>query len=71
MLEERVVAPSAVELPVRRGQRLGEVRVYENGKLLGSRPLVSAETVERPSRAGRVRWYAERTLSNAWDALTP
>jgi D-alanyl-D-alanine carboxypeptidase (penicillin-binding protein 5/6) len=71
MLEERVVAPSWVELPVRRGQRLGEVRVYENGTLLGSRPLVAAETVERPSRAGRVRWYAERTLSNAWDSLTP
>ena len=71
MLEERVVAPTAVELPVRRGQRLGEVRVYENGKLLGSRPLVAAETVDRPGRAGRIRWYAGRTLSNAWDAVTP
>jgi D-alanyl-D-alanine carboxypeptidase (penicillin-binding protein 5/6) len=71
MLEERVVAPSAVELPVRRGQRLGEVRVYADGKLLGSRPLVAAATVERPGVAGRVRWYAGRTLSNAWDAISP
>jgi serine-type D-Ala-D-Ala carboxypeptidase (penicillin-binding protein 5/6) len=69
-LVERVVAPTAVELPIRRGQRLGEVRVYAGRKLLGSRPLVAAETIERPSLAGRVRWYAGETLRNAWDIFS-
>jgi serine-type D-Ala-D-Ala carboxypeptidase (penicillin-binding protein 5/6) len=61
-LVERVVAPTAVELPVRRGQRLGWVRVYERGRLVASRPLVAARTIERPGLGGRLAWYAERTL---------
>jgi hypothetical protein len=68
-LVERVVAPSAVELPVRRGQRLGEVRVYAGRKLVGARALVAAETIERPGVAGRVRWYTGETLRNAWDLV--
>jgi serine-type D-Ala-D-Ala carboxypeptidase (penicillin-binding protein 5/6) len=69
-LVQRVVAPAAIELPVRRGQRLGEVRVYAGRKLVGTRALVAAETVERPSLPGRVRWYAGETLRNAWDVLS-
>ena len=69
-LVERVVAPSAVELPVRRGQRLGEVRVYAGPKLVGKRSLVAAETVERPGRLSRVRWYAGETLRNAWGVFS-
>ena len=69
-LVERVVAPTAVELPVRKGQRLGEVRVYAGRKLVGARALVAAETVERPGLAGRVGWYAGETLRNAWDVLS-
>jgi D-alanyl-D-alanine carboxypeptidase (penicillin-binding protein 5/6) len=69
-LVERVVAPAAVELPVRKGQRLGEVRVYAGGKLLGRRALVAAETIERPSRAGLARWYAGETFRNAWDLVS-
>jgi D-alanyl-D-alanine carboxypeptidase (penicillin-binding protein 5/6) len=65
-LVERVVAPPAVSLPVQRGRRLGEVQVWAGGKLLGSRPLVAAETVERPGLAGRLRWYAGRTIRNVW-----
>ena len=68
-LVERVVAPTAVTLPVRRGQRLGEVRVYERGRLLGRRPLVAAGSVSKPDLAGRARWYAERTLANAWELV--
>jgi D-alanyl-D-alanine carboxypeptidase (penicillin-binding protein 5/6) len=70
MLVEQVVAPTKVELPVRRGQRLGEVRVFAGRTLLGTRPLVAAETIERPSFAGRARWYAGRTLSNLGGLFT-
>lgn len=68
-LVERVVAPAGVTLPVRKGQALGEVRVYAGEELLGTRPLVAAETITRPDLAGRVRWYAGRTLRNAWEVL--
>jgi D-alanyl-D-alanine carboxypeptidase (penicillin-binding protein 5/6) len=61
-LVERVVAPAAVELPVRRGQRLGWVRVYERGRLVAQRPLLAARTIERPGLGGSLGWYAERTL---------
>jgi serine-type D-Ala-D-Ala carboxypeptidase (penicillin-binding protein 5/6) len=61
-LVERVVAPAAIELPVRRGQRLGWVRVYDRGRLVAARPLLAARTIERPDLGGRLAWYAERTL---------
>lgn len=60
-LVERVVAPGTVSLPVRRGARFGEVRVYSGDRYLGSRPLVAVRTVEKPGLASRVGWYAGRT----------
>ena len=47
-LVERVVAPSAVALPVRQGQRLGRVEVWSGEQLLGARPLLAARSVRRP-----------------------
>jgi D-alanyl-D-alanine carboxypeptidase (penicillin-binding protein 5/6) len=61
-LVERVVAPSEVSLPVVRGDRLGEVRVFERGRLVASSPLVAADSIRKPDALGRVRWYATRTL---------
>ena len=69
-LTERVVTATAVTLPVRRGQRLGEVRVYDGARLLGSRPLVASRSVERPGLAGRVGWYARRTVHHLWAFVT-
>jgi hypothetical protein len=51
---------------VRKGQRLGEVRVYAGRTLLGSRPLVADRTISRPGALGRVRWYAGRTAKHVW-----
>ena len=59
---ERVLAPGAVALPVRRGERLGRIEVWADGKLLGSRPLLAARSVAKPGVAGRLRWYATRTV---------
>jgi D-alanyl-D-alanine carboxypeptidase len=67
---ERVVAADHVALPVRRGQRLGEVRVYADGRLLGTRPLVAGRTVEKPGAIGRARWYAGQAAHHAWDWVT-
>lgn len=68
-LVERVVVPAAVRLPVERGRPLGEVRVYQSGRLLGRRPLVAAKSVSRPSLAGRVGWYAGRTFHHLFGWL--
>jgi D-alanyl-D-alanine carboxypeptidase (penicillin-binding protein 5/6) len=68
-LVERIVAPSVVSLPVAKGQRLGVVRVYAQGKLLGERPLVASESRTAPGLGGKIRWYATRTVENAWGLI--
>lgn len=59
---ERVVAPAAISLPVRRGAVLGRVEVWSGEQLLGSRRLLAAKSVPRPGVGGRLRWYATRTV---------
>jgi serine-type D-Ala-D-Ala carboxypeptidase (penicillin-binding protein 5/6) len=63
-LVRRIVAADAAELPVRRGQALGEIRVYQGGRLLGRVPLIASRSVNRPGFAGRAGWYARRTLDH-------
>jgi serine-type D-Ala-D-Ala carboxypeptidase (penicillin-binding protein 5/6) len=58
----RLVAADAADLPVSRGQTLGQIRVYQRGRLLGSVPLVASRSVKGPGLAGRAGWYARRTL---------
>jgi D-alanyl-D-alanine carboxypeptidase (penicillin-binding protein 5/6) len=65
-LTERVVAPTAAALPVTKGTTLGRVEVWQGSKLVGTRALVAARTVEKPGLRSRLRWYAGRTLHNAW-----
>jgi serine-type D-Ala-D-Ala carboxypeptidase (penicillin-binding protein 5/6) len=69
-LVERVVAPAGVSLPVEKGDPLGEVQVWAGRRLVGSRPLVAAETVTRPGLLGRIGWYSGRALDNAWGLVT-
>jgi D-alanyl-D-alanine carboxypeptidase (penicillin-binding protein 5/6) len=69
-LVERVVAPAAVELPVERGQRVGEVRVYSGKRLVARRALVVGRAVARPGLASRVGFYTGRTLSHIGDWFT-
>ena len=66
-LVERVVAPTALELPVDRGERVGEVRVYSGKRLVARRSLVVGRSVARPSLGSRVGFYAGRTFSNIGD----
>lgn len=63
-LVERVVIPVEVALPVRRGQRLGEVQVLDRGKVTARSPLVAANAVDKPGAVGRVGFYAGRTLDH-------
>lgn len=61
-LVERVVAPAVVSLPVARGQKLGEVRVYAGRTLIANSPLVAARAIAKPGFFGRAGWYSGRTL---------
>jgi D-alanyl-D-alanine carboxypeptidase (penicillin-binding protein 5/6) len=70
-LREVVVAPTSVPLPVLRGRRLGEVRVYAGRRLLARSPLVAATTVSEPGVLGKTRWYAGRTVHHLLDTVTP
>ena len=65
-LMERVVAPRGVELPVRKGEKLGEVRVYDRGRVIARSPLVAARSVDEPSAADRAGWYAGQAAHNMW-----
>jgi D-alanyl-D-alanine carboxypeptidase (penicillin-binding protein 5/6) len=68
-LVERIVAPAVVRLPIARGEAVGEIRVYERGRLLARRPLVAPRTLGRPGVGDRLGWYAGRALDEAGDML--
>jgi serine-type D-Ala-D-Ala carboxypeptidase (penicillin-binding protein 5/6) len=63
-LEQRVVLTSQAALPVRRGDVLGELAVYDRGRLLGRTQLVSTEDREKPNALDRVGWYGSRAVSH-------
>jgi D-alanyl-D-alanine carboxypeptidase (penicillin-binding protein 5/6) len=61
-LVRRIVAPTALSLPVARGQNEGRIEVWAGKTLLGTRPLVAGRTVAEPGAGGKLRWYATRTM---------
>ncbi len=63
-LVETVVAPVAVSLPVRAGQRLGEVVVRDGGRVVARSPLVAARSVANPGWLDRARFVATRTVDH-------
>jgi serine-type D-Ala-D-Ala carboxypeptidase (penicillin-binding protein 5/6) len=63
-LVERVVLPTLLDLPVERGQVLGEVRIYDGKRLVGRSPLVAAESRDKPGFLDRTGWYASRAISH-------
>jgi D-alanyl-D-alanine carboxypeptidase (penicillin-binding protein 5/6) len=69
-LRERVVAPTSVGLPVRRGQPLGRVEVWDGDRLLASSSLVAATDVSEPGFFGKAGWFARRTASNLWGIVS-
>ena len=64
MLTERITAADGVSLPVRRGEKLGEVRVLADGRIIALQPLVAARGASAPGLVGRVGFYARRTFSH-------
>ena len=69
-LVEQVVASSALSLPVVRGQRVGEVRVFAGGRLIAREPLVAAASVSAVGVPGKVAWYARRTVHHLFGLVS-
>lgn len=69
-LVEQVVLPSLLELPVRRGQVVGEVRVFDRRRLVGRSPLVAAESRDEPDFLDRSGWYADRAVEHVGSWFT-
>ncbi|MEK6275185.1 MAG: D-alanyl-D-alanine carboxypeptidase family protein [Actinomycetota bacterium] len=65
-LLERVVAPVGVELPVVKGQTLGEVRVYDGRRVIARSPLVASRSISKPGKLNRTGWYIGETARNMW-----
>lgn len=61
-LTEKIVAPSAVTLPVALQQPLGRIEIWDGKTLLGSRPLVAARAEQKPGTFDRLSWYAGRSV---------
>jgi D-alanyl-D-alanine carboxypeptidase (penicillin-binding protein 5/6) len=66
-LVERVVAPAVLDLPVKAGEQVGEVRVYSGRRLVARRALVAQRSVLRPGFGGRLGFYAGRTFGHIGD----
>ena len=62
-LREEVVSPTAVSLPVQRGQQYGVVRIYDGQRLVASAPLVAAKSISSPGIPSKTGWYAKRVAS--------
>jgi len=69
-LVEHVVAPVSVALPVRRGQPLGRIEVYDGRRLVAFERLVAAADVSEPGLVGKAGWYARRVAANLWGIVS-
>jgi D-alanyl-D-alanine carboxypeptidase (penicillin-binding protein 5/6) len=69
-LVERVVASTAVALPIAKGDRLGRVEVYDGNRLVASSNLVAAEAVPDAGLWAKAQWYATETVRNLWGMVT-
>jgi D-alanyl-D-alanine carboxypeptidase (penicillin-binding protein 5/6) len=69
-LVERVVAPTALTLPVAKGASLGRVEVHDGTRLVAASRLVAAEAVPDAGLWAKGKWYATQTARNLWGIVT-
>ncbi|MGH2921794.1 MAG: D-alanyl-D-alanine carboxypeptidase family protein [Gaiellaceae bacterium] len=67
---ERIVVPTEVELPVQKSDPLGEVRVFDDGRMVARAPLVASRSVTSPGPLQRARWYSGETARNVWSWIS-
>jgi D-alanyl-D-alanine carboxypeptidase (penicillin-binding protein 5/6) len=70
-LLERVTVTRTASLPVRKGERLGRVDVYDGGRRVARVPLVASRSVGEPGLVAKAWWTAGRTARKLGGMLTP
>jgi serine-type D-Ala-D-Ala carboxypeptidase (penicillin-binding protein 5/6) len=65
-LVQRVVSQAVASLPVRTGDRLGEIRVYQGARLLARQQLVAKRSVAVPGALGKVGFYMTGAARHMW-----
>lgn len=58
-VEKKVVLPDRLQLPVHKGDKIGLIEVYENGKYLGSSYLLAVDEITEPGMGERVTYYVQ------------
>jgi len=58
-VEQKLVLPDELRLPVRKGDKIGLIEIYENGQYLGSSYLLAAEDISEPGMGERVTYYVQ------------
>ena len=69
-LVERVIAPAEIDPPVRFGEAVGEVRIYDGERIVARRALVASQAVPEPGLTKKAGWYAGEALNEAGDMLS-
>jgi serine-type D-Ala-D-Ala carboxypeptidase (penicillin-binding protein 5/6) len=69
-LVERVIAPAEIDPPVGFAEAVGEVRIYDGGRIVARRALVASQAVPEPGLTKKIGWYAGEALNEAGDMLS-
>ncbi|MHB9112568.1 MAG: D-alanyl-D-alanine carboxypeptidase family protein [Thermoleophilia bacterium] len=70
-VEQKIVLPDELRLPVHKGDKIGLIEVYENGKYLGSSYLLAAEDITEPGMGERVTYYVQSAFGFLLSAVKP
>lgn len=68
-VEQRIVLPDKLELPVRKGDKVGLVEAFEGSKYLGSTYLLATEDVPPPGFRDRIKYYIEAVYNFLLSAI--
>ncbi|MHB1361412.1 MAG: D-alanyl-D-alanine carboxypeptidase family protein [Thermoleophilia bacterium] len=56
-VEQHLVLPDELQLPIHKGDRIGLVEITENGKYVGSTYLLASEDIKEPGVTERMSYY--------------
>ncbi len=70
-LEHKLVLPDELKLPIHKGDKIGLVEAYENGRLLGSSYLLATEDIGEPSMSERVTYFVQAAFGILLSIVKP
>jgi len=70
-VERKLVLPDELNLPVRKGDRIGLVEIWANGRFIGSSYLVASEDIADPGMGDRVTYYVKSAFGFLLSAVKP